>query len=171
MHNEGTMKLFVVAAVASCATPARLPPGHDASTVLAQVEASRDLDGALVGNSREHPTIVVVFASWCEHCRDELDVLDAVRGKHAVRLLGVNYKGHEEYDHRGSSDAVRAFARGVPWLRVVPVGDEIFGALGHPPLIPTLYVFDRAGALVATYDRRERAPPGEAELVALLERI
>src|SRR5262245_48496293 len=123
VHNEGTMKLLVLAVVASCATSAPHLPAASAPGVLAQVEASRDLDGAVVGDRHARPTILVVFASWCEHCKDELRVLDAVRGTHAVRMIGINYTGHEEYDHRGSSHAVRAFARGVPWLRVVPVDD------------------------------------------------
>ncbi len=137
--------------------------------VLARLDASRDLDGAIVGTSDE-PTLVVVFASWCEHCKAELAELDAIRTRH-VRLLGVNYRGHEEYDHRGNSEAVRAFARRTPWLRVVPIGDALYAALGSPPQIPTLYLFDRHGALVAAFDRRERRPPDRAELAALIDAL
>ena len=152
----------VVVMTGCVVTPAVQPP---APRALAQLEASRDLDGIVVGPS-DAPTIVIVFASWCTHCRDELGELAGVR--RPVRLIGVNYRGHEEYDHRGNSDAVRAFAHAWPWLRVVPIGDDVFGALGRPPLIPVIYIYDRRGGLVATFDRRERAPPSKAELDAIL---
>jgi thiol-disulfide isomerase/thioredoxin len=160
--------LAVVVALASCATtptPHRVVP-----LTLAELEASPDLDGAPVGSSAD-PTIVILFASWCGHCKDELRELEALRASHHVRLLGVNYRGHEEYARRGSSEAVRAFARTVPWLRVVPIGDALFRELGQPPTIPFLVVYDRGGTPVASYDRRDRAPPTRAELEALLARL
>jgi len=83
----------------------------------------------------------------------------------------VNYRGHEEYDHRGNSIAVRAFADRTPWLRVVPIDDAVFMALGSPAQIPTMYIFDRTGALVETYDRHVRKPPSRDELVAALARL
>jgi thiol-disulfide isomerase/thioredoxin len=138
---------------------------------MARIEASRDLDGAAVGPSDAPATIVIVFASWCPHCKDELRVLDAVRSAHRVRVLGVNYREHEDYDGRGGPAAVRAFARDVPWLRVVPIGDDVFAQLGSPPLIPTLFVYDHAGALIATFDRRDRPAPDRAELDALLAHL
>jgi thiol-disulfide isomerase/thioredoxin len=148
------------------------PPQPNAVTrpgVLAEIEATRDLDGRLVG-ATDGPTLVIVFASWCPHCRDELVELDSIRSHH-VRMLGVNYRGHEEYDHRGNSVAVRAFADRTPWLRVVPIDDAVFTALGSPAQIPTMYIFDRTGALVQTYDRRARKPPSRDELVAVLARL
>lgn len=157
-------------ALTGCAA-ASTPIAAPAPQLLAQLDASRDLDGATIGSSDAPATIVVVFASWCPHCRDELRVIDAVRARHRVRILGVNYKGHEDYDHRGGSDAVRAFARDVPWLRVVPADDALFDLVGRPALIPTILVYDRAGALAERFDRRERAPPDAAELDALLARL
>ncbi|HEY6038016.1 MAG TPA: TlpA disulfide reductase family protein [Kofleriaceae bacterium] len=136
--------------------------------MLAQLEASADLDGAIVGHSNE-PTIVFVFASWCPHCRAELAELEPLRTR--ARWLGVNYRGHEDYAGRGSPAAVKAFAQRTPWLRVVPIGDAVFAALGSPPQIPTLYVFDRRGVLVASYSRKERPPPDKAELAAVLDKL
>jgi thiol-disulfide isomerase/thioredoxin len=137
---------------------------------FAELEASTDLDGAPIGATDAPATVVILLASWCEHCKAELHELEALRARH-VRLIGVNYRGHEEYDHRGSSVAIRAFAAGTPWLRIVPIGDDLFDAFGRPPLIPTIYVYDRAGVLVQTFDRRQRTPPTHDELVALLARL
>jgi thiol-disulfide isomerase/thioredoxin len=153
--------------LAACASGPRA--GAPGPPWIAQLDASRDLDGAVVGDS-DAPTIVIVFASWCGHCRDELGVLDALRQRHRVRILAINYRGHEEYDHRGSSDAVRAFARDVPWLRVVPADDALFALLGRPPLIPTMFVYEH-GRLEASFDPRERRPPDRDELDVVLARL
>ena len=146
--------------LAGCAatprTPSTLPVASPRPQVLASIEASRDLDGTVVGPSPV-PTILIMFASWCDHCRDELQILETMQGAR-VRILGLNYKGHEDYAARGSSEAVRAFVRDhAAWLRVVPIDDDLFSALGRPPLIPTLYLYDRHGALAATFDPRSPA--------------
>jgi len=54
---------------------------------------------------------------------------------------------------------------------VVPADDALFMALGQPPKIPTLYVYDRDGALVQVYSRTERAMPDADELRELFRRI
>lgn len=111
-----------------------------------------------------------MFASWCGHCRDELPALEALAERHRdVRVLGINYRGHEEYGQRGGPAAVRAFvAELAPWLRVVPADDRLWGALGRPPLVPTIFVFDRTGALTRAFDRRRDPLPTLAALEAAL---
>jgi thiol-disulfide isomerase/thioredoxin len=152
---------------ADAARPPAPPARHAAFALL---EASPDLDARVVGPSAAPATIAIVFASWCGHCRDELAVVDRVRAAHPdARVVGINYRGHEEYAGRGGDSALRAYvAEHAPWLRVVPAGEALFEALGRPPKVPTIYVYDRAGALVARYDRRDRPLPGEAELAAVL---
>lgn len=162
--------LACVVVLIGCATSAPpLPTAPVQSGVLARLEASPDLDGAVVGHG-DVATLVVVFASWCEYCKAELVELDALRSHH-VRMLGVNYRGHEDYAGRGGPVAVRAFAQRTPWLRVVPIDDAMFAALGSPPQIPTIFVFDRSGALVASYSRKERPPPDRAELAAVIDKL
>ena len=167
--------LFVVIAswAIACSRTQGPAPAQGHPTALELVERSVDLDGAIVGPSDAPVTLVVSFASWCVHCKDELAVLASLREEHPrVRILGVNYKAHEEYASRGSSAAVRDYARAsAPWLRVVPIGDDIFRAFGRPPKVPTMFVFDRTGALVETYDRRIRTMPDASELASLFVRL
>jgi thiol-disulfide isomerase/thioredoxin len=167
VHNCGMRAVCAAIVVAGCAGAATTPQlAPQSPAAYASIEASHDLDGAVVGHSDSHATIVILFASWCEHCRAELAELAAIR-RSDVRILGVNYKGHEEYDHRGGSAAVRAFAKATaPWLRIVPIDEALFGEIGRPPVIPTIFIYDRGGKLVETYDRRQRKPPLRDELVA-----
>lgn len=168
----GLLTIGAVACTRPPPTQGPVPPQRPVPA-LVQVERSLDLDGTAVGASDAPATLLVSFASWCVHCKHELAILGALRTAHPrVRILGVNYKAHEEYANRGSPAALRAFlAESAPWLRVVPIGDDVFRALGSPPKVPTMYVFDRGGALVETYDRRARDMPDAAELAALFARL
>jgi len=162
--------LVVLLLLVGCLPPDRPQPP---ASPLAIIEASTDLDGRVVGRSNARATIVVLMASWCGHCRAQLDQLAQLRDRHPfARVLGVNYKGHEEYDNRGNPRQLRAYVgEHVPWLRVVPAGEQLFGALGRPPFVPAVWVYGARGELVAFYDRRERAPPTVEEIEALLARL
>lgn len=164
----------LLALLAACPAPAPTRPAPPrAPTPLALIEASPDLDGRVVGTSDARATIVVLMASWCGHCRAQLDQLATLRARHpATRILGVNYRGHEEYDDRGNAERLRTYVgTHVPWLRVVPAGEPLFDALGRPPFVPAVWVYGPRGELVEFYDRRERAPPTAAELETLLARL
>ena len=168
------MKALAIAVLAAgCAAQhAPAPERPVAAATLAQLEASHDLDGAPIGTSESSATVVIVMASWCSHCRDELAVFDRIRARQpGVRWLAVDYKEHEEYDGRGNPEAMRALARTVPWLRVVLAGEELFTAVGRPAKIPTVLVFDHAGTLVERYERGERGPPDQRELEGVLARL
>lgn len=156
-----------------CPPPGATPvtaPRPAAALHAGMLEAAADLDGQAVGALApdQRATIAIVFASWCGHCHDEILVLDQLRARHPeVRVLGVNYRAHEEYDGRGDAAAVRAFvAERAPWLRVIPADEPLWAQLGRPPKVPTLYVFDRAGALARRYDRRVDPLPTLADLEA-----
>jgi hypothetical protein len=99
-------------------------------------------------------------------------VLNALYERHPdVRFLGINYRAHEEYDGRGDTAAVRAFvAELAPWLRVVPADEAVWSSLGRPSRVPTLYVFDRTGALVRAFDRTTDPIPTLDELERALPR-
>ncbi|MBA3501766.1 MAG: hypothetical protein M4D80_02275 [Myxococcota bacterium] len=157
--------------VACPAAPERPQPPRPV-TALSIIETSLDLDGKLVGPSNARATIIVLMASWCGHCKAQLAQLAEIRARHpSTRVLGVNYKGHEEYDNRGNAALLRAYLEPMPWLRVVPAGEKLFDALGRPPFVPAVWVYSAQGELVRFYDRRDREPPSVDEIEALLVRL
>jgi thiol-disulfide isomerase/thioredoxin len=166
------IRLVVLAIVlAACApfAPPTSAPRPDAWSVL---ESSRDLDGQVVGDPMGRKTVAIVFASWCEHCHETMAALASLRARPDVRIVGVNFRWQEEYDARGDAAAVRAYvSREAPWMRVVPGDEHLWSALGAPPKVPTIYVYDASGRLAAVYDRRARPSPEEPELAALLDRL
>lgn len=153
-------------ALAACRGPrAPAPP----APALVQLEAARDLAGAPIGHA-DAPTLVVVFASWCQYCRGELLELTALRAAHPeLRVVGVAYHALETYDRRapGTADALHTFvATTAPWLRVVDADDALYAALGAPATVPATFAYAAGGALLARFDRRARAAPRSAELAA-----
>lgn len=147
------MRWLLVLLVACAAEQHPAPP----SAVLAQVEASVDLAGAPVGHT-DKPTVLIWFASWCHYCHEELAILEQLQQTYHFRLLGLNYKGHEEYAGRGSPAALTAFlAAHAPWLRVVPADDALFAAFSRPPKIPMLFFFDAHGTYIAALPNSSRA--------------
>jgi thiol-disulfide isomerase/thioredoxin len=165
------IRVLVLALLAACPAPER-PQPPPPTTPLSIIEASPDLDGKIVGPSTARATIIVLMASWCGHCKTQLAQLADIRTRHPfTRVLGVNYKGHEEYDNRGNATLLRAYLEPMPWLRVVPAGEKLFDALGRPPFVPAVWVYGARGDLIKFYDRREREPPSVDEIEALLVRL
>ncbi len=155
----------------ACATHPQQRISPPAPGALALVETSSDLTGAPIGASPARSTIVVVLASWCEHCAAELATLDTLRKLHPdLRIIGVSYHEHENYDHRGNPEALKRYAGNHSWLPIVLADDALFEALGSPPMIPAVFVFDHAGGLIGHFDRRTRAEPGRREIEDVLAR-
>jgi thiol-disulfide isomerase/thioredoxin len=170
--------LLVAISLAGC-TPVYAPPASPEPVARRgapgwqSLASARDLDGNVVGIEPGRATIAVVFASWCGHCRHQIAQLaEVIDGRDDVRVLGINFLHHEEYDDRGDSQAVRDYvAAEAPWLRVVPAGERLWRELGSPSKVPTLYVFDGAGELRRVWDRRGDELPTYSDLVAALDAL
>jgi thiol-disulfide isomerase/thioredoxin len=123
--------LFLLVACAAHPQQRISPPAPGA---LALVETATDLAGNPIGASPARTTIVIVLASWCEHCAAEIATLDTLRKLHpTLRIIGVSYHSHENYDHRGNPEALKRYAGNHSWLPIVLADDSLFEALGSPP--------------------------------------
>jgi hypothetical protein len=135
------------------------------------MDAAPDLDGRVIGAPDGKKTVAVVFASWCGNCAAELAEISGIKDRADTRVIGVNFKWQEEYDDRGDSASVRQMvAEEVPWLRVAPGDERLFRAMGSPPKIPDVYVYDANGALVREYHHLSEMPDAAA-LGALLDSL
>lgn len=88
-------------------------------------------------------TVVNVWASWCQPCREEMPLLQAAhrRWGASIRVLGV--------DSRDEPAAAADFlaATGVTYAQAVDTAGELPGRLGSPGL-PVTVAVDASGAIV-----------------------
>jgi thiol-disulfide isomerase/thioredoxin len=143
------IRALLLLTLAACAGTVP-PPTAKPDRVLGQIEALTALDGAPIGAAADgHSTIVVVFASWCPHCRHELELLEAIREERpTLRIIGLN--AYETFSELSDEQQLRGWlAAHAPWLRVA-VGDHLLPAMGGVPKIPTLFLYDARGRLVTS---------------------
>lgn len=147
------------------------PSPVEPSPALGILQDSADIDGRIVGAAgpQVRATAIVVFASWCSPCRQELHILgELVRDNPALRVIGIN--AYEEWGSFSDEQRLRAYLGAhAPWLQVVPSTGPLLAALGGVPKIPSLFLFNAAGQPVAEFQRVRRAPPGRDELAAAIE--
>lgn len=133
---------------------------------LAYLETLPDMRGrALPPRAGAPRTVVMFFASWCVHCRHELDAFEKL-DLGGARMVLVN--AFEDYDDRGSTDDMRALLaeRGIDWP--VVVGNEDLRRRFDVTKIPSVFIYDEGGREIAAYRRRDRGPPTTQELQAHL---
>lgn len=90
-----------------------------------------ELGAALAG----HPTLINVWASWCQPCREELPVLQAYAASaDAVAVLGVQVQS----DAADGLDLLRSL--GVRFPSVYDGDGAVSAALRLPQYLPVSYV-------------------------------
>ena len=170
---------LILALIAACGPPQRTRTAKKRKIkpvrTVAHIESGlqtllgyADLDGKVLGPKPEtRVTAVVVFASWCRHCREQMDYLHQLtRAYERLRVIGVSYYESPE----NGEQAVREYVEhNAPWLRVVRADEPLFHALGRPSHVPSLFLFDGAGKLLRTYLPPKRLPPKMDELRSQIE--
>ena len=107
-----------------------------------------DLDGRMqsLDQYRGKWVIVNFWATWCGTCRKELPDLASLHEKHRdgdIVVVGINF---EEIGRQELKDFVAAQNIPYPVLRTVPVRKT---PLGPVPALPTTYIVNPAGKVVA----------------------
>ncbi len=131
-----------------------------------------DLNGSTVGPSGAgQVTAVLVFASWCRPCRNEIAMLgNLIQEEPRLRVIGVNY--YEEQNDNSDEDRLRSFVtEKAPWLQVVRADEKLMDGLGRPSKVPTVFLFDGRGRLMKAFLRSRRKPATKEELKASIAAI
>jgi thiol-disulfide isomerase/thioredoxin len=124
-----------------------LPGGSDAPLFIAE-----RLDGSKVALSELKGKVVVVnfWATWCPPCRDEMPYLLSLvkeREDKGVVLVAMN---NDDLD--GQREAVGGFVTQYPDLsKWVALGRPEIGMAYKVEALPSVYVLDRKGRLVASH--------------------
>jgi cytochrome c biogenesis protein CcmG, thiol:disulfide interchange protein DsbE len=158
--------LLACAGACAAAKPAR-PPAPSPLVGRPFALASRDLAGGEVRIPADGKVHVVDFwATWCDPCREQLPMLDALAARH--RADGLSVVGVAFDDELG---AVQAFLAGTPVAFPIvwdPAGEAYSTALGIDRL-PTTVVVDRSGVVRSVHLGFEGA--GAAALEDELRRL
>ena len=123
-----------------------------------QVMSSLTIDGQALAKD-DRAVAMVFFASWCGHCRTELGQLDRLRKRHPqLRIIGLN--AYEEFQEISDQEKLRSYiAENAPWLTEVVTANEAMRAtFGKVPRIPSLFLYNNKGEVVAEF-RRDKGPP------------
>jgi thiol-disulfide isomerase/thioredoxin len=120
----------------------------DVPIAVAPFQAT-DLDGRDVSPASWRGRVAVVnfWATWCLPCRKELPALAALQRKYPTELVvvGVLQDG-------ASPEFVRSFSRGLGVnYAIVQSRTEIERAFAEVMALPTTYIVDRDGRVVATH--------------------
>lgn len=100
------------------------------------------------GQGNDLPTVVNVWAWWCEPCRDELPVFDQFAASHPeLNVVGVHA------DTNAANGAAMLGDLGVGLPSYQDDSNLFAGTLGLPAVVPITVVVDPDGELVGTFPR------------------
>ncbi len=142
-------------------TGATRPPGAAAATVPgapAPALAGPRIDGAPFDLAAQRGKLVLVdfWASWCEPCRRELPVLEALYREHAAAGLVVVGVSLDE-QQADAEDFLKQVQLSFP---IVFDGDRSLGKTWSPPKMPSVYLIERDGTIARVFEGEK---PGQLD--------
>jgi cytochrome c biogenesis protein CcmG, thiol:disulfide interchange protein DsbE len=122
-------------------------------------------DRIRLSDLKGHPVLIDFWASWCDACRVEAPVLDAVARRHKERGLVVIGVATGDQPGQASHFAAR---HGLSYPIAYDAGDRVAAAYGVSSL-PTLVVVDASGNVTAVHSGYEGENALERIVLPLLD--
>lgn len=144
-HLRLTLTLLFIACAPAAATR---PPAAGPGTPAPALAAAR-LDGAAFDLAAARGQLVLVdfWASWCEPCRRELPVLEALHREHAA--AGLVVVGVSVDEQRADAEA---FLQQLPLtFPIVFDADRSLARAWAPPKMPSVYLIERDGSVARVF--------------------
>ncbi|MBP6919015.1 MAG: DsbE family thiol:disulfide interchange protein [Legionellaceae bacterium] len=111
---------------------------------------------------RNHRSVLVVWASWCDACREEQAFLLILAQQKGIRLYGLNYKDDPAKAQQWLVDWGNPYqAIGVDRKGKLALDLGVYGA-------PETYLLDRQGKILHRYAGSLTAEVWQREFLALL---
>ncbi len=125
--------------------PPSSPLAVGAARPAARVRGADDTPRSLDALAAGAPLLLAFHARWCQPCREELRLLEGLRGRlpEGVRLVAVSLD-------EGPAARAESVARSWGFQGAVVRDDGAAAALGVPP-IPALFLFASDGRLLARW--------------------
>lgn len=150
------------ALVASGLTVALPTEGQPAPSLAGRSFSGESYD---LGALRGRVVVLNFWASWCEPCREEMPLLDALQREYRDR--GVVVLGLSADDRHDRKDALAA-SRSVTYVTAM-LAEAASNGFGSPQMLPLTYIIDRRGAVAAVL-RANRAALSAGQLRAAVDR-
>ena len=128
--------------------------------------AAKDIDGREISTATWQGKVAILnfWATWCPPCRKEIPALAALQEKYQRDLVVVGV-----LQDSASIDVVRAFNRSVRVnYPIVQTTADIDAVTGQILALPTTWLVDRAGRVVATHVGEIDAAHVERQIQALV---
>jgi len=169
--TSNRLRLAAVALLAGSAAALLVPTRATAAGPLAEGQPAPRLVGrSFSGETFDlnalngHVVVLNFWASWCEPCRAEMPLLDALQREYRER--GVVVVGLSADDRHDRKEALQA-SRAVGYVTGM-LAETTSNGFGAPQVLPLTYIVNGAGTIAAIL-RANRGPLSSDQLRSAIE--
>ena len=138
----GAALSFACASIAGLALASGPPVNGQAAPLLkAQSFGGAPID---LGALRGKVVVLNFWASWCEPCRHEMPLLEALSHDFPDRVVVIGLSADDRHDRKDALNASRSVSYPTGLL-----ADAQINEFGPPAVLPLTYVIDGAGRIAA----------------------
>lgn len=158
--------LFAASVAAFLGPPRAAAAGSPAEGQPAPTLAGRSFSGETfdLNALKGHVVVLNFWASWCDPCRAEMPLLDALQREYRERgVVVLGLSADDRHDRKEALQASRAVGYETGML-----AEATSNGFGTPQVLPLTYIISRAGTVAAVL-RANRGPLSSDQLRSAIE--